>query len=541
MINNRVTDFIPNPTFERVAAPGAHEKFFAGENTEGLTLREMQGKAIEAPAATRNPDDRVAELDRQGVVEALNYPTLASLVEHSDRRRPQLTLAIIHALNVWMVEHWSFNYEDRIFSTPIINLSEVDAAQRELEYILDNGAKVALIKPGPVNGLHGWRSPALPEFDPFWRDVESAGLPIVLHASYPPLDDYVGKWEPPHTANFMAQSAFRWMVLGHREIADMITSADLPRHADPFPEAAHRQRRERQLAGSTRCSTTSPTSTRRCRRTSPSIRTTCSAATSGSARSGRAASPTSSTPSAGTRCCSARTTRIPRGWPSRRASGSTPRAWTCAAPTTSWATTPAGSWACRSPTPIRPRPSRPHSPTFNRTYRRFAGMLDPCPPSPLATASTSSSRIGARVSRSCSIIADHSRPTTTTTRCCSSCAKVYGVVAHRRRGHGRAFLRGNSGRDIDRYAADGLGAVFEHWAWNNSVHIGHSTASAGSRTTSAKLGEPHGRVGKSSADRRRRTTNNGQNRQNPAACRSRSSTAWERSARRQKITRITSI
>src|SRR5918995_521788 len=61
VINNRVNDFIPNPTFERVAAPGAHEKFFAGENTEGLTLREMQGKAIEAPEATRNPIDRLKE------------------------------------------------------------------------------------------------------------------------------------------------------------------------------------------------------------------------------------------------------------------------------------------------------------------------------------------------------------------------------------------------------------------------------------------------------------------------------------------------
>lgn len=59
VINNKVNDFIPNPTFERVAAPGAHEKFFAGENTKGLTLREMQGPAIEAPAATRNPTDRI--------------------------------------------------------------------------------------------------------------------------------------------------------------------------------------------------------------------------------------------------------------------------------------------------------------------------------------------------------------------------------------------------------------------------------------------------------------------------------------------------
>lgn len=224
VINNRVTDFIPNPTFERVAAPGAHEKFFAGENTEGLTLREMQGHSIEAPAATRNPVDRIAELDRQGVVEALNYPTLASLVEHSAAEDPQLSLAIIHALNQWMAEHWTFDYAGRIYSTPIINLSEADAARRELEYIQAHGARVALIKPGPVHGLHGWRSPALPEFDPFWRDVETAGLPIVLHASYPPLDEYIAKWEPPHTASFMAQSAFRWMALGHREIADMITS-----------------------------------------------------------------------------------------------------------------------------------------------------------------------------------------------------------------------------------------------------------------------------------------------------------------------------
>ncbi len=224
VINNRVTDFIPNPTFERVAAPGAHEKFFAGENTDGQTLREMQGQAIDAPEATRNPADRVKELDRQGVAEALNYPTLGSLVEHSSADDPQLTLAIVHALNEWIHEHWGFNHENRVFTTPIINLSEVEAAQRELAWLLERGARVALIKPGPVNGLHGWRSPALPEFDPFWRDVEAAGLPIVLHASYPPLDDYVGKWEPPYTQNFMTQSAFRWMVLGHREIADMITA-----------------------------------------------------------------------------------------------------------------------------------------------------------------------------------------------------------------------------------------------------------------------------------------------------------------------------
>jgi predicted TIM-barrel fold metal-dependent hydrolase len=223
-IMGRITEYIPNPTFDRVAAPGAHEKFYSGQNSEGLTLREMQGAAIDAPPATRNPVDRIKQLDRQDVRQALVYPTLANLVEHSAAEDPELTMAMIHALNQWMLETWNYTYEDRLFMTPVINCAEVDNARRELEYLLDNGAKVALIKPAPVKGFRGWRSPALPEFDPFWRDVEAAGLPIVLHASQPPLDEYINKWEPPETNNFMEMSAFRWLVLGHREISDMISS-----------------------------------------------------------------------------------------------------------------------------------------------------------------------------------------------------------------------------------------------------------------------------------------------------------------------------
>ena len=266
VINNKVTDFIPNPTFERVAAPGAHKRFFAGENTEGLTLREMQGPSIKLPPRPATPRTESKNLTakvwwRRSTTR--HWPAWSN----TSADDPQLTVAIIHALNEWMAEHWTFNFQNRVFSTPIINLSEVDAAQRELEYVLDNGAKVSLIKPGPVNGLHGWRSPALPEFDPFWRDVESAGLPIVLHASYPPLDEYIAKWEPPHTQNFMLQSAFRWMALGHREIADMITSLichgtlpDSPSCASPASRTA--------AAGSFRCSTTSRICRRRCRRIS---------------------------------------------------------------------------------------------------------------------------------------------------------------------------------------------------------------------------------------------------------------------------------
>ncbi|MBX6387747.1 MAG: amidohydrolase [Frankia sp.] len=223
-ILNRITEYIPNPTFERVARPGGHEKFYAAQNPEGLTLREMQGPAIEALPAFRAPEPRLAELDRQGVDGALVYPTLANLVEHSAAEDPELVVAVIHALNRWMLDQWGYTYADRLYMTPVISCALVDEARRELEYVLENGAKAVLMKPAPVKGLRGWRSPALPEFDPFWRDVEQAGIPVILHASQPPLTEYVDRWEPPTTNSFMEMSAFRWVVLGHREISDMIAS-----------------------------------------------------------------------------------------------------------------------------------------------------------------------------------------------------------------------------------------------------------------------------------------------------------------------------
>ncbi|MEX5636462.1 amidohydrolase family protein [Parafrankia sp. FMc2] len=223
-ILGKITEYIPNPTFERVAAPGAHEKFFSGQNKEGKTLRELTGDPIEALPAFRGPESRIAMMDEQGVDEALVYPTLANLVEHSAAEDPELVVAIIHALNRWMLETWGYTHQNRLYMTPVISAALVDDARRELEYVLENGVKAVLMKPAPVKGLKGWRSPALPEFDPFWSDVQQAGIPVVFHASQPPLDGYINQWEPPETNNFMEMSAFRWLVLGHREISDMLAS-----------------------------------------------------------------------------------------------------------------------------------------------------------------------------------------------------------------------------------------------------------------------------------------------------------------------------
>ena len=89
-----------------------------------------------------------------------------------------------------MHEHWTFNYEDRIFPTPVITLPIVDEAIKELEWVVERGAKIILIRPAPVPGYEGYRSFALPEFDPFWQKVVELDITVGMHASDDGLTRY---------------------------------------------------------------------------------------------------------------------------------------------------------------------------------------------------------------------------------------------------------------------------------------------------------------------------------------------------------------
>ncbi|MFN8025485.1 MAG: hypothetical protein U0W40_03725 [Acidimicrobiia bacterium] len=89
---------------------------------------------------------------------------------------------LIHSLNEWMHEHWTYVYSDAIFSTPIISLADgVDTALKELEYIADRGAKIFLMRVAPVPTWQGRKSFALEEYDPFWEEVARRDIVVGMH------------------------------------------------------------------------------------------------------------------------------------------------------------------------------------------------------------------------------------------------------------------------------------------------------------------------------------------------------------------------
>ena len=224
-VQGRMTDYIPNPTFAVVAAPGAFVAYYSANNPEGLSFREMAGTPIRPPASFQNdPAARLALLDEQGVDHALVYPTLANLVEQCIVGDPELVHAVIHSLNEWLHETWTFDYHGRIFMVPVLTLGIVDEALKELEWVLERGARAVLIRPAPAEGFKGHRSFALPEYDPFWARVQEADVPVCIHAAHSIIEDYVQLWEPPTTSGAFAQSTFHSIAMGHRDIHDSIAS-----------------------------------------------------------------------------------------------------------------------------------------------------------------------------------------------------------------------------------------------------------------------------------------------------------------------------
>jgi predicted TIM-barrel fold metal-dependent hydrolase len=224
VVRGTISEYIPNPTFEVVARPGAQEEYFRIGNPEGKSYREIVGEPMRGIPAFREPAPRVELMDELGVDRTLMFPTLASLLEERMRDQPEMTHAVIHSLNEWILEEWSFDYENRIFPTPVITLPIVEKAIEELEWAVGHGARVVLIRPAPVPALGGSRSYGFEEFDPFWQAVVDNDVLVAMHASDSGYSRYQADWTGPQEMLPFRPDPFRMLTMGKRPIEDAMAA-----------------------------------------------------------------------------------------------------------------------------------------------------------------------------------------------------------------------------------------------------------------------------------------------------------------------------
>ena len=224
VVRGQISEYIPNPTFDVVARPGAQEDYFRHGNPEGKSRREIFGEPMRAIPAFREPGPRMQLMDEQGIDRSLMFPTLASLIEERMRDEPDMCHAVIHSLNEWIHETWTFNYEERIFTTPVITLPIVEKAMEELEWVVERGARAVLIRPAPAWGRRGPRSPGLPEFDPFWEKVVEHDVLVAMHSSDSGYERYTNDWMGSNAEMLPFQpQAFR-MLSQWRPVEDAVSA-----------------------------------------------------------------------------------------------------------------------------------------------------------------------------------------------------------------------------------------------------------------------------------------------------------------------------
>jgi predicted TIM-barrel fold metal-dependent hydrolase len=224
VVRGTISNYIPNPTFEVVARPGAQEEYFRIGNPEGKSYREIVGDPMRSIPAFRTPGPRLELMDELGVDRAIMFPTLASLLEERMRDDPALTHAVVHSLNEWLYEEWSFDHEGRIFTTPVITLPIVEMAIEELEWAVERGARTVLIRPAPVPSYGGSRSFGFEEFDPFWQAVVDNDVLVSMHASDSGYTRYQADWTGPQEMLPFRPDPFRMLTGAKRPIEDSMAA-----------------------------------------------------------------------------------------------------------------------------------------------------------------------------------------------------------------------------------------------------------------------------------------------------------------------------
>ncbi len=160
-------------------------------------------------------------------------PTLGVGMESALEADPVACTAAFGAFNRWLEEDWGLNYRDRIFAAPYITLVDPQWATEELQWALDHGARVVLMRPTSVWGLGGRRTPGDVAHDAFWSLLDESGVTLVLHsgdASYGPYEAIWGMTEDMQAFKTPALKKLLSANPVHDAVASLMTDRLFERH-----------------------------------------------------------------------------------------------------------------------------------------------------------------------------------------------------------------------------------------------------------------------------------------------------------------------
>ncbi len=192
--------FFSAPPGEHAGKPGSFKAFYENDDHRGAHILAADPISCFELPESMDRHARLKWLDAQNVEAGIFLPSLGVGVEMELRDAgPEVVMANHVAFNRWLQDDWGWDYQNRIFSAAQLSLVDLDLAVAELDRVLQEGARIINLLPGPVLG----RSPADPHFDPFWARCQEAGVPVSFHLGNAGFEELVSAaWgenpRPPH-------------------------------------------------------------------------------------------------------------------------------------------------------------------------------------------------------------------------------------------------------------------------------------------------------------------------------------------------------
>lgn len=135
----------------------------------------------QAPFGSMDPKERLARMDEEGLEKALIYPSLGLIWEAEDLPDLELQAAYARAYNRWVVDFCA-DSDGRLVPIAHISFGDPQEAARELERAVNAGCKGAFFVPFTPT----YKSPAHPDYDPFWAKAQELDIPVGIHPSGEP-------------------------------------------------------------------------------------------------------------------------------------------------------------------------------------------------------------------------------------------------------------------------------------------------------------------------------------------------------------------
>jgi predicted TIM-barrel fold metal-dependent hydrolase len=145
----------------------------------------------EAPFGSMNPDERLKVLDSEGIDAVVLYTTIGLLWE-AELEEPELSQAYARAYNRWICEFCADS--PRLVPTAHISLSDPEAAARELERAVSDGARGAYVAPF----THDGRPLGHPDNHRVFAAAQDLDVPFAIHPTFEPQwtkGARMGTWE----------------------------------------------------------------------------------------------------------------------------------------------------------------------------------------------------------------------------------------------------------------------------------------------------------------------------------------------------------